>query len=95
MSGVTVTSTLVVTSIKGVVKEGGRLQPGLVVTLYDTKSKKSKFGTTDANGEFMFDKLEPLVYKISVEKPSSSRTATKVIDLNSGQTVDVNLELLQ
>jgi Carboxypeptidase regulatory-like domain len=95
LSGVTVTSTLVVTSIKGVVKEGGRLQPGLVVTLYDTKSKKSKFGTTDANGEFMFDKLEPLVYKISVEKPSSSRTATKVIDLNSGQTVDVNLELLQ
>ena len=90
-----VTSVPVVTSIKGVVKEGGRLQPGLVVTLYDAKSKKSIFGTTDDNGEFIFDKLEPLNYKISVEKPSSLRTATKFVDLKIGQTVDVFLELLQ
>jgi len=84
-----------VTLIKGVVKEGGRLQPGLVVTLYDAKSKKSTVVTSNDNGEFIFEKLEPLSYKISVEKPSSSRAATKFVDLKVGQTVDVILELLQ
>ena len=90
-----VTSVPVVTSIKGVVKEGGRLQPGLVVTLYDAKSKKSKIVTSNENGEFVFEQLEPLSYKISVEKLSSLRTATKFVDLKLGQTVDVILELLQ
>lgn len=90
-----VTSVPVVTSIKGVVKEGGRLQPGLVVTLYDAKSKKSNIVTSNENGEFVFEQLEPLSYKISVEKLSSSRTATKIVDLKLGQTVDVILELLQ
>ena len=83
------------TSIKGVVKEGGRLQPGLVVTLYDAKSKKSKVITSNENGVFLFENLEPLSYKISVEKISSSRTATKFVDLKLGQTVDIVLELLQ
>ena len=90
-----ITSSSIVTSIKGVVKEGGRLQPGLVVTLYDAKSKKSKVVTSNENGVFLFENLEPLSYKISVEKISSSRTATKFVDLKLGQTVDVNLELLQ
>jgi len=89
------TPVSVVTSIKGVVKEGGRFQPGLVVTLYDEKSKKSKIFISNENGEFVFEQLEPLSYKISVEKPSSSRTATKIVDLKLGQTVNLILELLQ
>ena len=85
----------VVTCIKGVVKEGGRLQPGMVVSLYDAKSKKKRVVVTNDNGEFVFEKLEPLNYKVSVEKPSSFRSAVKFIDLNIGQSVNLVLELLQ
>jgi hypothetical protein len=84
-----------VTCIKGVVKEGGRLQAGLIVTLYNSKTKKNTVITTNDNGEFIFENLEALNYKITVEKPASSRTVTKVIDLKIGQTVNLNLELLQ
>jgi len=92
---VTSTPAPLVTCIKGVVKEGGRLQAGLIVTLYNSKTKKNTVITTNDNGEFIFENLEALNYKITVEKPASSRTVTKVIDLKIGQTVNLNLELLQ
>lgn len=92
---VTSTAAPLVTCIKGIVKEGGRLQAGLTVTLYNSKTKKNTVITTNNDGEFIFENLEALNYKITVEKPASSRTVTKVIDLKIGQTVNLNLELLQ
>jgi hypothetical protein len=67
----------VVGTIKGVIMEADRRQPGLEVTLSDEKGTKIDSVDADDKGEFVFKDVKPGRYTVSAVKTKSKRKGKK------------------
>jgi len=80
--------------INGIVKEGDRPQVGIQVKIYDAKNKSIKVVISGEDGKFNFPELAPGNYKISVQKESTGRQATKDVNVKAGDKLELILNLL-
>ncbi|MCC9606826.1 carboxypeptidase regulatory-like domain-containing protein [Blastopirellula sp. JC732] len=80
-------------TIRGVVLEAGRPQPGLTVTLAGADGKPIKTSETSPSGEYVFGQLTPGAYKLSVVKAAAARNATAAAVGKPDQTTTVDLNL--
>jgi hypothetical protein len=83
-------------SIEGIVVEGGRPQPNLVVFLRDPKDNTVKDSVrTDAAGKYIFKDVIPGSYRVTVEKTTDTTragVAAQVIDGEKLTDVILNLQ---
>lgn len=84
--------------IKGVVLEGARPQPNLIVVLHEGKEKttdKDQKTMTKPDGTFEFDGVAPGSYTVSTFKESSGRKGAQPAVVLPGQTVEVTIMLFK
>jgi hypothetical protein len=81
--------------IVGKVVEGGRPQPGLVVTLSDDKGMPKLTTKTGEGGVFEFPKLEPGTYKLSSTKEISKTKGETTVTVQNDATTPATIELLR
>ncbi len=81
--------------IFGTVTEGDRPQEDLTVTLLDSKGKEVASAKTNQMGEYRMENLKKGSFTLEVSKRSSGRKAKKMITLQPGPPVEVELKLLQ
>jgi hypothetical protein len=72
-------------SIAGIVREGSRTQPGLVVVLSDVTGKKVAETTSAADGSFLFEGLDPGTYKVSAVMTADSTRGETDVPLKAGE----------
>ncbi len=82
-------------SLFGIVTEGDRPQSDLTVLLLDSKGKEVASAKTNSSGEYRIDNLKKGSFTLEVTKRSSGRKAKKMVNLQPGPPVEVELKLLQ
>ncbi len=82
-------------SVFGTVTEGDRPQADLTVTLLDSKGKEVASAKTNSMGEYRMENLKKGSFSLEVSKRSSGRKAKKMVTLQPGPPVEVDLKLLQ
>ncbi|MBZ5538415.1 MAG: carboxypeptidase regulatory-like domain-containing protein [Acidobacteriia bacterium] len=81
-------------TIKGVVSDSsGAVVAGATVRIRDTAKNRVTGLTTHASGEFLAPQLAPGNYEIQVEAENFQRFEQKNIQLESGQTVVLNISM--
>lgn len=79
--------------IRGIVFEGQRVQPNLLVTLTDEAGKEIARTRTLANGTYSFPKLAPRRYRVICVKPESQRRAVLDVIVEPDRTTKGDLAL--
>lgn len=79
--------------IAGGVVEGTRPQPGLEVELRTADQAVVAKATTDAEGKFKFDSVNPGDYLVWCVKQQSQRVGASQVKVEAGATVQTNVEL--
>jgi hypothetical protein len=77
-------------TIKGVVREDDRKQPGLKVILQDAKGGTVAETKTKDDGTYLFAKVPPGMYRIVSFKPSNNRSGAVSAQVVAGQTTEAD-----
>ena len=81
--------------IEGAVLEGALAQPNLDVVLRDDKGVEKGRTKTNAEGQFVFEKVAPGKYALTVEKPATMRYGAANVAVEPGKTAPpVEIKLL-
>lgn len=81
--------------IRGIVLEGPRVQPNVLVTLFDEGGKEVARARTRADGTYSFAKLAPGRYRVVCVKPESQRRAVMglIVEPDKSSKADLALSL--
>lgn len=80
-------------SIRGTVWEGPRRQVGVEVVLQDGKNQAKAKTKTDAQGDFLFEHVQPGRYTTSASKPVSGRGGAVDVTVEDQHQASVTIEL--
>ena len=81
--------------IEGAVYEGSVVQPSLDVVLRDDKGVEKARAKTNTDGKFVFEKVLPGPYALTVEKTATKRYGTANVTVEAGKTAPgVEIKLL-
>src|SRR5215467_13014407 len=81
--------------IRGTISDAqGKILVGATVTLTSTATGRSRSATTNSDGAYAFDLVEPGHYKIEASKPGFAPAQGELtVDLSQAQQVDLHLNV--
>lgn len=89
-----VTAQVTTGDINGTVEDSsGKVVPGATVTATNNATNRARTTTTNESGDFNIPGLPPGNYTVTVEASSFSKSVTKDIELNVGNTRTLRIEM--
>lgn len=81
-------------SIRGTITDPqGAVVPGATVTLVNKQTNRTVTATSDANGIYQFNALEPVPYRLTVEAPGFQKKVLQEVRIIPEQLNSLNLQL--